>query len=104
MNPNPQPNLPFSAGAIDWLAGIECRASQLGVAMTKAERAGFKAIRVQIIGGRYRVEFERQHETPSACDSAPQAKHGGTAGIVASHQAERGALSLDTPREVVGNR
>ena len=41
---------------------------------------------------------------PSAEQSAPRGEHDGTVGNVASHQAESSALSLDTPREVVGNR
>lgn len=59
MNPNPESNLPFAAGAIDWLVGVECKADQLREVMTKAEQAGFKANRVQLTGARYRVEFEQ---------------------------------------------
>jgi hypothetical protein len=86
---NEQAQLKFCNGAIDWLAGIECRADQLRDVLNKAEAAGFKARRVQAIGGRYRIQFERQPKLPSATNDAPRAKHSVTAGHEAAREGER---------------
>ena len=86
---NEQAQLEFCNGAIDWLAGIECRAAQLGEVMTRAERAGFKASHVQVIGGRYRVQFKHQPKLPSATNAAPRAKHNATTGHQAAREGER---------------
>jgi len=60
-----QPDLPIIASClVHWEHGIECRYNQLKTVIEAANRAGYRATRMQVIRLGYRVEFVRAAALP----------------------------------------
>lgn len=53
---------------MNWLEPVECSFGQLRAVVAAAERASFRPVRMAVICGGYRVEFQR--DTPAAQKSA----------------------------------
>ena len=54
-----EPHPPVVPGPINWLELIECSFKQLRDVTAAAQRAGYRAVRLHVIRGGYRVEFQR---------------------------------------------
>lgn len=58
----------------DFTQPVECSFGQLREVTAAAERAGFRAIRLHVITGGYKVEFQRRHSQRNLLKPQPEAR------------------------------